>query len=177
VSDKLPSRERALQLLYENGCSQKVVNHCLAVTKLALETAEALRKKGHNVDLELVEIGALLHDIGRSKTHSVNHVIEGAKIAESAGLPKSVISIIQRHVGGGIVLHEAKALGWPSDESYVPVTLEEKVVSFADKLIEGSKRVSVKLTINQLFKDGKPEAAERVRALHDEISTLVGDCP
>jgi uncharacterized protein len=177
VSDRLPSRERALELLHENGCSQEVVNHCLAVAKLALETAEALRKKGHNVDLELVEIGALLHDIGRSRTHSVNHVIEGVKIAEAAKLPKSVISIIRRHVGGGIVQHEAKALGWPRDESYVPLTLEEKAVSFADKLIEGSKRVRVELAINRLFNDGKPEAAKRVRILHDEIATLIGDCP
>jgi uncharacterized protein len=177
VSEKLPSREQALRLLYENGCSDKVVNHCLAVTKLALETADALRKKGLNVDLELVEIGALLHDIGRSKTHSVNHVIEGAKIAEAAGLPKNVISIIKCHVGGGITRDEAKALGWPSDETYVPLTLEEKAVSFADKLIEGSKRVSVELTIKQLFSDGKPEAAERVRNLHDEMAALIGDCP
>jgi uncharacterized protein len=177
VSDKLPSRERALQLLNENGCSQKVVNHCLAVEKLALETAQALRKKGHNVDLELVDIGALLHDIGRSRTHTVNHVIEGIKIAETAGLPKSVISIIKCHVGGGITPNEAKALGWPTGESYVPLTLEEKVVSFADKLIEVSKRVSVELTINQLLNDGKPEAAERVRRLHDEMKALIGDCP
>ncbi len=177
MSDKLPSREQALQLLYENGCSQNVVNHCLAVAELASETAGALRKKGHNVDSQLVEIGALLHDIGRSKTHGVNHVIEGIRIAESAGLPQNVVSIIKSHVGGGITPDEAKALGWPDDESYVPFTMEEKVVSFADKLIQGSKRVSVGLTINQLLKDGKPEAAERVRILHEEIAALIGDCP
>ncbi len=177
MSEKLPSRERAIQLLYENGCSQAVVNHCLAVAKLASETAEALRKKGCNVDLELVEIGALLHDLGRSKNHSVNHVIEGAKIAESLRLPKRVISIIKTHVGGGITSDEAKALGWPTDGVYVPLTFEEKAVSFADKLIEGSQRVSVDSTIKQLLNDGKPEAAERVRKLHDAIAALIGDCP
>jgi uncharacterized protein len=177
VSEKLPSREQALQLLYENGCSDKVVNHCLAVAKLALETANALKRKGLAVDLRLVEIGALLHDIGRSKTHSVNHVIEGAKIAESVGLPKDIVSIIKCHVGGGITPDEAKALGWPSDETYVPLTLEEKTVSFADKLIEGSKRASVELTIKNLLSDGKPKAAERVRNLHNEVIALIGDCP
>jgi uncharacterized protein len=147
------------------------------VAKLALETAEALKKKGLTVDLELVEIGALLHDIGRSRTYSVNHAIEGARIAESAALPKTVISIIKRHVGGGITASEAKTLGWPSDDSYIPLTLEEKTVSFADKLIEGSKRVPVELAIERLSREGMPDAEERVRKLHDEIAALIGDCP
>jgi uncharacterized protein len=153
------------------------MSHCLAVARIALETAEALKKKGLKVDVKLVEISALLHDVGRSKTHSVNHAVEGAKIAESAGLPEPVVSIIKRHVGGGITAIDAKALGWSSNDSYMPVTLEEKVVSFADKLIEGTRRVPVELAIEQLSREGFPEAAKRVRRLHDEIAALVGDCP
>lgn len=177
MSDKLPSRERAIQLLVENGCSLNVVNHCVAVAELARETAEGLKKKGLPVDLELVEIGALLHDIGRSKTHSVNHGFEGAKIAENAGLPEPIVSIIKRHVGAGITPEEAEALGWPSNDVYAPVTLEEKVVSYADVLIDGGKRVPVELTIEQFSRKGYPKAAERVRKLHDEIVALIGDCP
>ena len=175
MSETLPSRERALKLLIENGCSIKVVNHCQAVARLALETAEILNKKGLKVDLELVEIGALLHDIGRSMTHTVDHAIKGAEIAKKSGLPKQVVSIIKRHVGGGIMANEAKALGWPTDDLYVPLTLEEKVVSYADKLIEKGKRVSVELAIDQLCRESKPEAAERVRKLHEEITALLGD--
>ncbi len=177
MSDKLPSREQALHLLHRIGCSKDVVNHCIAVADLATEKAEVLRKKGFTIDLELVEIGALLHDIGRSRTHSVNHVVEGVKIAESIGMPRNVIDIIRRHVGGGITADEAKAFGWPDAETYVPSTMEEKVVSFADKLVAGSDQVSVELTINQLLRDGKPEAAKRVRTLHDEMAALIGDCP
>jgi len=177
VSDQLPSRKQALLLLKENGCSSKVVNHCLAVAKLAEETAKTLREKGLSVNVELVDIGALLHDIGRSRTHSVDHAVEGAKIAESAGLPRNIISIINRHVGGGITASEAKALGWSNDDIYVPVTLEEKIVSLADKLIHGSKRVSVETETEQLRIEGKPEAAERVKRLHNEIARLLGDCP
>jgi len=107
-----------------------------AVSKLAVEIAEKCRKKGYDVNLELVEIGALLHDIGRAKTHTVHHAITGAEIARSLDLPEPVISIIKRHVGGGITQKEAKKLGWPKD-IYTPQTLEEKIVSYADKLIEG----------------------------------------
>jgi uncharacterized protein len=176
VGEKLPSREQALQLLRESQCAVNVIKHCKAVAKLALETAEACKAKGLNVDFELVEIGALLHDIGRSKTHTVHHAVVGAEIAESAGLPEPVISIIKRHVGGGITTSEAEELGWPKDV-YVPVTLEEKIVSYADKLIENSKRVLIEIAIEKLSNELKHEAAERVRKLHEEIAELSGDNP
>jgi len=177
VNDKLPSREQALRLLYENRCSAEVVKHCKAVAKLGLEIAQALKAKGINVDPELVEIGAILHDIGRSKTHSVHHAVVGAEIAKSEGLPDSVVSIIKRHVGGGITSSEAEELGWPTGDVYVPLTLEEKIVSYADKLIEKSKRVPIEVTIKQLSRGLKPEAAERVRKLHEEMNALIGDQP
>jgi uncharacterized protein len=176
VSEKLPSREQALQLLREHRCSTEVISHCEAVAKLALETANALKERGLKIDSELVEVGALLHDIGRSKTHTVHHAVVGAEIAEAAGLPDSVVSIIKRHVGGGITASEAKKLGWPEDV-YVPITLEEKVVSYADKLIENSKRAPIEITVEKLSKERKAEAAERVRKLYDEITNLIGEDP
>ena len=175
MSEKLPSREQAIQLLHECGCSSRVVIHCEAVAKLAVETAELLRNKGLDVDVALVEIGALLHDLGRSKTHNVHHAIIGVDIARSVGLPEPVISIIRKHVGGGITAAEAKELGWPTDYVYVPSSLEEKIVSYADKLIESGKRVTIERTIEQLFGEAKPEAASRVRKLHQEIEDLIGD--
>jgi uncharacterized protein len=175
VSERLPSREQALQLLRENGCQANVLRHCEAVAELAAEMAEAAKKKGLNVDLQLVEIGALLHDIGRSKTHSVHHAVIGAEIARSLGLPEPVVSIIKRHVGGGITSREAKKLGWPRD-TYVPQTLEEKIVSYADKLIEGSHRVPIEKTIRYLSKELSPSTIERIQRLHVEMLTLIGDC-
>jgi len=176
VSDTLPSREQALQLLRESQCSEKVINHCMIVADLALETAGILKGRGLKVDFELVEIGALLHDIGRSKTHTVHHAVVGAEIAMSAGLPNSVVSIIKRHVGGGITASEAEELGWPKDV-YVPITLEEKVVSYADKLIENGKRAPIDITIEKLSEEMKYEAAERVRKIYDEITGIIGDYP
>jgi len=176
VSETLPSREQALQLLRENQCSEKVINHCKAVTELALETAKLLEERGLKIDFALVEIGALLHDIGRSKTHTVHHAVVGAEIAASAGLPDSVVSIIKRHVGGGITASEAEKLGWQKD-IYFPITLEEKVVSYADKLIENGKRAPIDVTVEKLSGELKYEAAERVRKLHEEITGLIGDCP
>jgi uncharacterized protein len=172
VSETLPAREQSLQLLRENQCPEKVINHCKAVAKLALETASILKEKGFQIDFALVEAGALLHDIGRSKTHTVHHAVVGAEIARSAGLPDSLVSIIKRHVGGGITAAEAEKLGWPQDV-YVPASLEEKIVSYADKLIENGRRAPIDVTIEKLSGELKCEAAERVRKLYEEITRLI----
>ncbi len=145
------------------------------MAELAVEMAEACHENGLDVDLELVHTGALLHDIGRSKTHSVHHAIVGADIAKSLGIPKPVLSIIKRHVGGGITAKEAKKLGWPKD-IYSPQTLEEKIVAYADKLIEGSRRIPIEKTLENFSHGLPPAAVERVRRLHDEMAALIGDC-
>ena len=176
MSKELPSPQMALKLLSQSGCSSKVIEHCKAVAALAVQLAKLCKKKGLNVDIKLVEVGALLHDIGRSKTHGVDHVVRGAEIARFLNLPESAVSIIERHAGGGITLDEAKKLGWPI-KSYLPNTLEERIVTYADKLIEGMRRVPVERTIKKLSRDlGKNHSSvARVKKLHEELSSLIGD--
>lgn len=164
-----------MRILRQSGCQRNVVKHCETVAELAVEIGEACKKRGLNVNLELVEVGALLHDVGRSKTHSVHHAVVGARIAKSYGLPEQVLGIIKRHVGGGITASEAKKLGWPGDV-YVPQTLEEKIVSYADKLIEGSRRVPIEKTMESFSQELPSSAVERVRRLHEEMMALTGDC-
>jgi uncharacterized protein len=166
----------ALRLLSQSGCSRRVIEHCKTVSALAVRIAKACEKKGSNVDIKLVQVGALLHDIGRSKTHAVDHVIRGAEIARSLKLPESIVSIIERHAGGGITVDEARRLGWPV-KSYLPQTLEEKIVTYADKLVEGSRRVSIERTIKKLSKElGEGHSSvRRVKKLHEEFSSLIGD--
>jgi HD superfamily phosphodiesterase len=90
-------------------------------------------------------------------------------------VPEQVISIIKKHVGGGITARDAKKLGWPKDV-YVPQTIEEKIVCYADKLVEGSGHVPLEKTIDRLSFDLPPSAIERLWKLHEEMLTLVGDC-
>jgi uncharacterized protein len=176
VRERLPSAEQALKLLSQNGCSPQVIKHCKTVAAIATKIAKACQERGLNVDSKLVKIGALLHDIGRSKTHTVDHVIIGAKIAKSLGLPKPVISIIERHVGGGISADEAEKLGWPV-KSYIPQTLEEKIVTYADKLVEAGRRAPIEQSIRKLTRElGETHPSiRRLRELHNEFSYLIGD--
>lgn len=176
MSERLPSKQTAIKLLKQSGCAPRVIQHCKAVAKLAVKIAKTLQKKGYKVDIRLVETGALLHDIGRSRTHSVDHAVIGAKIAEASSLPEPVIRIIERHVSGGIPPDEAERLGWPK-KSYMPQTLEERTVNYADKLIEGTHKVPMKQTIaNFARKMGKNHPAiGRLEALDEEFQSLLGE--
>lgn len=112
---------KEIEILKKAGCSERVIEHCVAVCKKAVEIASKI----DGVDLELVRIGALLHDIGRSKTHGVEHGVVGGKIARELGFSDKIVRIIERHVGAGIPKEEAIKLGLPPKD-YIPETLEEK---------------------------------------------------
>ncbi len=171
----LPDREESLEILREAGCCSGVVTHCVNVTRVAMRLAGRLMEMGLEVDLALVEVGALLHDLGRARTHSVRHGVVGGEMARELGLPEALVRIIERHIGAGIPRVEAEELGLPEGD-YVPETLEEKVVAYADKLIEGHREVGIEVAIRKLQAElgaGHPGVG-RLRALHEEMSALLG---
>jgi len=171
----LPSREEALAIMREAGCSRGVVEHCLRVTRIALRIASSFLSEGFEVDMGLVEIGGLMHDIGRSRTHSVEHGVVGGQIAREMGLPDPLVRIIERHIGGGISPDEAEKIGLPKGD-YVPRTLEEKIVSYADKLVVGEEEVDIEVTVERFAEElGRDHPSlDRLRALHDEIVGIIG---
>ena len=175
MKKRLPTEEEALDLLEKVGCSKGVIQHCIAVKNIALDLAKKLKKKGISVDIDLVKVGALLHDIGRAKTHSIDHVIAGSKIAKDAGLPKEVIAIIERHAGGGISMDEAERLGWPKRD-YIPQSLEEKIVCYADKLVDENCRLGVENTLKEMASElgSDHPALERIKKLDEEMKRLLG---
>lgn len=134
-----------------------------------------LELKGYDVDRELVEIGGLLHDIGRSETHDVNHCAVGGKIGRKLGFPEKIVRIIERHVGAGIPKREAEEIGLP-EGIYMPSTLEEKIVAYADKLICGDKVIDISKTIEDFAKDlgWNHPAINRLQCLHGEFTEMLG---
>jgi len=166
--DIIPSTEKCLALLKESGCSDEVIRHCKAVRDVAVKMAHRAY-----ADIKLVEAGALLHDIGRSKTHGILHGVEGAKIAKNLDLPESIVNIIERHLGAGISLEVAKQLGLPAKD-YAPKTLEEKIVCHADNLIDNCQRQPIEQEVERALHDGYKEYAERLVSLHKELSDICG---
>lgn len=155
-----------IELLLKEKTPENVIEHSKAVCNKAMEIASHFE----NADKDLIKKGALLHDIGRSKTHGINHAIEGVEIAKKYGYSQDVLNIIERHVGAGISESEAIELGLPK-KSYIPKTLEEKIVAHADNLVTGDKGVDVDFVISKWKnKIKKPdENIKRLIKLNEEL--------
>lgn len=169
----------AIELLTKTGCSSRVIEHCRAVAAYAREIAEDIRgcalKRGEHVDIdiEIVYLGGLLHDIGRSRTHGISHAVEGASIAIENGLDEKLVNIIERHIGAGIPMEEAADLGLPVKD-YMPLTLDEKIVAHADNLVSGARVVCLdELVAGLRNKDLDEKIIKRIIGLNDEICSMI----
>ncbi|WP_458405886.1 TIGR00295 family protein [Methanobrevibacter sp.] len=149
-----------IELLKKEHTPDNVIEHCIAVCRKAMKIAANF----DNADVDLIRKGALLHDIGRSKTHDITHAIEGVKIAEKYGYDQDVLNIIERHIGAGITESESVGLGLPK-KSYVPQTLEEKIVAHADNLVSGSEEVDIDFVIRKWKR--------RIKDSEDNIERLI----
>ncbi len=155
-----------IELLREEGCPENVIAHCIAVCKRAQEIAMNFP----NADKELIKTGALLHDIGRSRTHGIKHAVVGAELARQHGYSDEVVNIIERHIGVGITKEDAEKLNLPI-KSYVPETIEEKIVAHADNLLHGTERVDTEYVIKKWKKrmDSPNDSIERLLKLDYEL--------
>lgn len=169
----------AMALLVECGCSRDVIEHSKTVAeyarKIALNIVKNAKKKGHPLDIDTaaVFLGGLLHDIGRSKTHGIDHAVAGAAIALQNGFGDKVVNIIERHIGAGITMEEAAVLGLPRKD-HLPVTVEEKIVAHADNLVFGSRIGTLDELVLSLRKKRLDEKViQRIIKLNNEICSMM----
>ena len=121
-----------IALLRNAGVSEDDIRHCVKVAEKALEIA---RRTGDNIDMELVGKGALFHDLGKAKTHEIEHGKIGAEMGKQFGLSKAITDIMEKHIRGGLTEKEAQELRLPLKD-YTLRTLEEKIVIYADRLVD-----------------------------------------
>ncbi|MGD1003878.1 MAG: HDIG domain-containing metalloprotein [Methanoregulaceae archaeon] len=134
----LSPRNKYEIILRDAGCSNSVIEHCRAVTECALDIAT----NNTLIDYNLLEVGSMLHDIGRGITHSIHHAQAGADYCRSIGIPEPVARIVERHTGAGLSADECTLLGLLPREC-IPKTLEEKIVAHADNLIDNKKKGTI----------------------------------
>lgn len=186
-SRRWPDEKECLALLRKAGCSGRVIEHLKLVEKIAVAIARRIVAQSKDpapnddgkamcrvdVDIDLVRAGALLHDIGRGRTHGIRHAVTGAELARDMGLPEELALIIERHIGAGIESEEAKRLGLPPKE-YLPLTTEEKIVAHADNLAGPHGKVKLAEVLHDLERKGAAHVVPRMEALHRGLSRLCG---
>ena len=169
------THDDAIRFLKDEGCSEKVIQHCITVSEEAVRLAEKNIAAGRDVDIHLVEIGALLHDWGRSISHGMDHAVIGSDLAKKYNLDPAIVNIIKKHIGAGIMPDEAEFFGLPDDD-YIPRTLEEKIVAHADNLVKGTKIITLKKRNKLLKKAGvDKEIRRRIKDLAKEADPLFSD--
>ncbi len=137
--------------------------HSRMVTKKALETA---RKVKHlNPDIKFIQEASMLHDIGIFKTKApeigcsgkkpyICHGYLGREILEKEGLPKHAL-VCERHIGTGLTKEDIERRHLPLPKrDMVPVSLEEKIICFADKFFSKHKEFMLKEKPIESIKEG-----------------------
>jgi len=135
----MANRNKILALLREKGVPEYKVIHSELVADVALVVARRVMEAGFQIDLDTVEQGALLHDLGISATGddlSPQHASIGAELARKLDFPEAVARCIESHELLGLPRNEAEDLGVTmSRGSYVPQNWEEKAVMFGDHVV------------------------------------------
>ncbi|MBF0339000.1 MAG: HDIG domain-containing protein [Nitrospirae bacterium] len=175
-------KDADIELLKRAGLSAEDLTHCIKVAEKAIEIA---RRTGATVDIETVTRGALLHDLGKARTHEIEHGKIGAQMGKELGLPTAITDIMEKHIRGGLTPDEAKELGLP-DKDYSLKTLEEKIVIYADRLVdiitedvvdikdESEAETRFADILRQHVKYGKNAiTTERYIGYHNEIQSLM----
>lgn len=124
--------EADINLLRQAGVSEEDIAHSVKVAEKALEIASRIR---WNLDMELVGRGALFHDLGKAKTHEIEHGKLGAEMGAVIGLPPAITAVMEKHIRGGLSAEEAVELGLPVKD-YTLSTLEERIIIYADRLVD-----------------------------------------
>lgn len=162
------SPEEALLLLREVGCPGNVVDHCVAVSETGVALAKNVQAD-HPVDMHLVEIGGLLHDIGRAVTHGIDHGIVGAELLRERGINGPLQRICERHICAGIPKEVAAEIGLPPRD-FIPETLEEKIVCHADNLTNHTVEDLRQGWLNFFGKKNGSVIVQYLDSLHRELS-------
>ena len=152
---------RQLLLLH----SRQVADHCLQIVT---------KHKELPVDRQFLEEAAMLHDIGVFRCHApsilcvgsepyIRHGLIGAELLRAEGLPRHA-RVAERHTGTGLTREQIERQQLPLPlQDFVPETIEEQIVCYADKFYSKSSpdRVRTVLeTAQSLEKFGREGVAK-----------------
>lgn len=151
-----------------------LVNHSKAVAEKALIIAEKFQ-----VDRQFIYEAAMLHDIGIFMTNTpkfgcygsypyIAHGYLGRQLLEREGFPVHAL-VCERHTGVGITREEIIKNTLPlPHRDMVPITLEEKIIAYADKFFSKESDSSVRVrTVDEIVKDLEKYGENKVKTFKE----------
>ena len=147
--------------------------------KMVAEFALNLSKKHSELSMDnrFIEEAAMLHDIGIFLTDAPRihcngnasylcHGYLGAELLRSQGYPRHA-RVCERHTGTGLTKEQIMENGWELPHcDFLPETLEEKLICFADKFYSKTKYLdtarSFELVVESMAKISS-QSAQKVK--------------
>jgi putative nucleotidyltransferase with HDIG domain len=163
------NRTEALKILEEEGIKGRVLKHSLKVNEVAMFLGKKLVKKGKKINLNLLDVASLLHDIGKklSDETDLNHVDAGAKILQKGNLEK-IAEIIKKHSINSII-----------EKEKIPQTWEEKLIYYTDRRVKEDNLVSIDERLKDMkkrypkIKSMIEKVKPKIKELEDEIFGII----
>lgn len=146
--------------------------HARAVADFSLELARRHPELG--LDEEFIYEAAMLHDIGIFLTDAPRifcfgkedylcHGYLGAQLLREHGLERHA-RVCERHTGTGLTKEVIVANGWNLPvKDFVPETLEEQLICFADKFFSKTKFLRQPRTFEQVVESMRKISDESVK--------------
>ena len=159
----------------ENELKDIFMAHACKVTELALDFAN--RHPELNLDMQFIEEAAMLHDLGifltdaprihcYGKAQYLCHGYLGAELLRSLGHERHA-RVCERHTGTGLRKEQVVENGWALPEmDFLPETLEEQLICFADKFYSKTKYLHTSRTLEQVIESMSrisEESAEKIK--------------
>jgi HD superfamily phosphodiesterase len=155
---QLPTKEEIEKLWGEFGLTEGIKNHIKGVTKVATFLAKKLNEKGEDINVELVEKSALLHDLARAcdfKDFSANHKSHDKPNESQLKIWKRLKEkyfplhhsdaacefLKERYPELSTIVRKHKFSGIGTEDA--PKTWEEKLVHYSDKRVAHDQIVTI----------------------------------
>jgi hypothetical protein len=180
----------AKSIVMEHHLPDHIIRHCEKVYKIAKQIGEKYAEKGQKIDLENLKAAALLHDLFRiadipDKSYEELHTVadkydqvtwdslriryKGKTHAEAAY--EFFMNKGEEKLALMIKKHYFYAILDPTDK---PSSLEEKILSYADKRVMHDKIVSLKERFEEGSKRHNPNQKNRdeIQKIHNAYYAL-----
>lgn len=160
----------------DNELKNIYIVHAKAVTSLALDFASRHSELG--LDMEFIKEAAMLHDIGIFLTNApriycygsedyICHGYLGAELLRSLGYERHA-RVCERHTGTGIIKQAIVDNGWNLPvKDFVPETLEEQLVCFADKFYSKTRYLNEPRSFEQVVESMRKISDESVKKVQE----------